>query len=365
MNIDFKLSAGAPEAKPAVTLGQGLPGEVNGLPAFYYWRQSIRDGSYRHPTAGFELKIDHSRRRRLEENFKRMQANGVAVPVVLDHDESADKCRGYVVDVRQNGPWLEELHQYLGADARDVALRNQVSLGIATNFKDGEGREYGEAIRHSALTPVPVIPGQGNAVGIAASSGQRSPAIEFILAADTPRKEAFVPIEISEQQFARFKELLGGGDDVTAETVVAKLADKLSVAGETERKLSDAEARVVALSAAAPKKTDPEILADRADLAAQKVAMKLDAGKISKAQHDRLLSMIGAGTNAAEWLLSRQTGGKQPIDVFLEVLDLNPSLNGTRTGVQTLSRATPDSGDDTAGNADFVKSRVQALGGGK
>ena len=103
---EFNLSAGATMATPAITLGQGWPREVNGLPAFYYWRQSIRDGTYRHPTAGFELQIDHGRRRRLEDAFRKMRGNGVAVPVVLDHDESADKCRGYVVDVRQNGPWL-------------------------------------------------------------------------------------------------------------------------------------------------------------------------------------------------------------------------------------------------------------------
>lgn len=367
MTTEFNLSAGATLAMPAVTLGQGWPTEVNGLPAFYFWRQSIRDGTYRHPTAGFELHIDHARRRKLEETFRRMKQNGVAVPVVLDHDESADKCRGYVVDVRQNGQWLEELHQYLGPDARDTALRNQVSLGIATNFKDGEGREYGEAIRHSALTPVPVVPGQGNAVGIAASSGQRSPAIEFILAADTHSKGGTrVPIEINEQQFARFKELLGGGDDVTAETVVAKLADRLTGAADLDRKLSDAQAQITTLSAAAPRKTDPEILADRADLAAQKVAMKLDAGKITKAQHDRLLSMLGAGTaTPAEWLLSRQTGGKQAIDAFLEVLDLNTPLAGVRTGVQTLARSTPDGDDAKDGDPGFVKSRVQAIGGGK
>ena len=172
-----------------------------------------------------------------------------------------------------------------------------------------------------------------------------------------------MPIEISEQQFAQFKELLGGGDEVTADTVVAKLADRLTTAAATDKKLSDAQAQITALSAAAPRKTDPEILADRADLAAQKVAMKLEAGKITKAQHDRLLSMIGSGTTAAEWLLSRQSGGRQPIDVIMEVLDLNPSLNGTRTGIQTLARATPDADDAAAAvDKEFIKKRLANIG---
>jgi hypothetical protein len=36
-----------------------------------------------------------------------------------------------------------------------------VSLGIDPDFVDGKGNRYGEAIVHSAVTPLPVVPGQG------------------------------------------------------------------------------------------------------------------------------------------------------------------------------------------------------------
>jgi hypothetical protein len=65
------------------------------------------------------------------------------------------------VAIERDGDTLIELHQFLGESARDVGLRNQVSLGIDPDFVDGLGRKYGEAIVHSAVTPVPVVPGQG------------------------------------------------------------------------------------------------------------------------------------------------------------------------------------------------------------
>src|SRR5438128_12502126 len=66
-----------------------------------------------------------------------------------------------------------ELHQFLGEDARDIGLRNQVSLGIDPDFVDGKGIRYGEAIVHSAVTPVPVVPGQGAFERVELDSGGR------------------------------------------------------------------------------------------------------------------------------------------------------------------------------------------------
>ncbi|MBC8105776.1 MAG: hypothetical protein H7Z14_04230, partial [Anaerolineae bacterium] len=62
MNDHFYLHAAGGAVLPAVTIGQGLPKEVNGVPAFYYWRQSAKDGEYVHPVKKFRLSIDAGRR---------------------------------------------------------------------------------------------------------------------------------------------------------------------------------------------------------------------------------------------------------------------------------------------------------------
>lgn len=150
--------------------GHGFPDFVNGVKAYYYWRPSIRDGNYTHPVKGWSLNVDAERRARLAATFTLMRERGVAVPICTDHKVSADTTLGYVVAMRQNGPWLEELHQYLGEASRDVALKNFVSVGIDPAFKDGIGNEYGDTIVHSAIVPDPVVPGQGSAL-LAASLG--------------------------------------------------------------------------------------------------------------------------------------------------------------------------------------------------
>ncbi len=89
-----------------------------------------------------------------------MRANGVGVPILADHAPTAAATLGWIVAVRRDGDRLLELHQFLGEAARDTGLRNHVSLGIDPDFVDGRGVRYGEAIVHSAVTPVPVVPGQ-------------------------------------------------------------------------------------------------------------------------------------------------------------------------------------------------------------
>src|ERR1700722_11664352 len=78
----------------------------------------------------------------------------------MDHTAAASATLGWIVDVRRDGDRLLELHQFLGESARDIGLRNKVSLGIDPNFIDGKGNHYGEAIVHSAATPVRVVPNQ-------------------------------------------------------------------------------------------------------------------------------------------------------------------------------------------------------------
>jgi hypothetical protein len=150
----------AAELQPAMMLGLGLPAHVSGLPAFYYWKDALVVGSYIHPAGKFSLDVTRDKLDGYADNFKRMKANGVGVPILMDHAQSAAATLGWIVQVQRRGDRLLELHQFLGESARDIGLRNKVSLGIDPNFIDGKGNHYGEAIVHSAVTPVPVVPNQ-------------------------------------------------------------------------------------------------------------------------------------------------------------------------------------------------------------
>jgi hypothetical protein len=143
-----------------------LPDRVSDLPAFYYWKDAIVAGSYVHPAGRFSLDITRDRLDGFVSNFNRMRDNGVGVPILMDHAATAESTLGWIVDVRRDGDRLLELHQFLGESARDIGLRNKVSLGIDPHFVDGKGNQYGEAIVHSAVTPMPVVPGQGDFVAV-------------------------------------------------------------------------------------------------------------------------------------------------------------------------------------------------------
>jgi hypothetical protein len=150
-----------------------LPERVSDLPAFYYWKDAIVAGSYVHPAGRFSLNVTRDRLDGYVNNFNRMRDNGVGVPILMDHSATAEATLGWIVDVRRDGDRLLELHQFLGESARDIGLRNKVSLGIDPHFVDGKGNQYGEAIVHSAVTPVPVVPGQGEFVAMELSLAQK------------------------------------------------------------------------------------------------------------------------------------------------------------------------------------------------
>jgi hypothetical protein len=156
----FHLATDAP-LRPAAGLTGDFPAQVSDLPAFYYWKDAIAVGSYVHPAGRFSLNITRDRLDGFVSNFARMRNNGVGVPILMDHSATASSTLGWIVDVRRDGDQLLELHQFLGESARDVGLRNKVSLGIDPHFVDGKGNQYGEAIVHSAVTPTPVVPEQG------------------------------------------------------------------------------------------------------------------------------------------------------------------------------------------------------------
>ena len=133
---------------------------------FRYWRQSICDGEWTHPMKGFTVVVTPAKRRLWEANFRLLHRAGAKIPIVYNHDTTTNGLRlGFVIDVRQNGVWLEELHAYLDEAAVELALENGVSVAIHPNIIDPDnGVHHGSAITHSGITPTPVVQGQGPAV---------------------------------------------------------------------------------------------------------------------------------------------------------------------------------------------------------
>jgi hypothetical protein len=74
--------AGDAELRPAAALSRDLPDTVNGLPAFYFWKDAIVVGSYVHPTGGYSLDVTGDKLDRYVATFSQMQSNGVGVPIL-------------------------------------------------------------------------------------------------------------------------------------------------------------------------------------------------------------------------------------------------------------------------------------------
>lgn len=184
------------EPFPVLTLGRDdLPKTYNGFDCQYFWRPSLKDGSWTNQAKGFTLNVTPDLRGELEKNFRTMSAAGEEVPIVMSHrahaEEKSEGTLGYVKDIRQRGPWLEELHQYLGPKAAETALKNRLSVGIDPQWSDSRDKFYGNTIIHSAITPIPVVPGQGEAIPVDSATLSREYGDDVIfLSRDTTKNGA-------------------------------------------------------------------------------------------------------------------------------------------------------------------------------
>ena len=164
---------------PFPATNQVLPPQpqATGVP---YLKDLIFSGEYKHPDKGFTLKMDRERMDKLAATFGEMKTAGVKTPIYSTHKGGSLATLGYVDAVARGGtPAAQQLEARRGdksatdpdtlyalcsfsdADSEALAKRvKQVSIQINPKFRDGMGRNYGEAIEHVAVTPEPVVPGQ-------------------------------------------------------------------------------------------------------------------------------------------------------------------------------------------------------------
>ena len=324
----YLLAADDP-LRPAVTLGQGWPGRVSGLRAFYYWKDAIRTGTYAHPAGRYSLSVTREKLDGYARAFAAMRANGVGVPILMDHAPTAAATLGWIVAVRRDGDRLLELHQFLGEAARDTGLRNHVSLGIDPDFVDGRGVRYGEAIVHSAVTPVPVVPGQAEfeaASDAELAGGGRAVVALSRVDGETGERPTF------NAQRPTFNE----------EQAAATVEPPTPVAA-VERSELDVERWTFA-----PPADAATTLSLLADAAAARRDLAVAGGGVDPATADALLALLTAGPDGGPIGLSRTAAGRPLAVAVFDALAANrPVPLGERTGPQSpgrlhlLARAVP------------------------
>jgi len=363
--------------KPAIVAGSKelSEGDAN---AQLFKKDMLKVGVYTHPVFGWTLDITEERLYRFVAAFKQMRNNGVDVEVPVDHSNSANDNLGYVVDM-----FVEEdddgtlvlygMHEIRGDDAISIVQRNKnVSVLIDKDFKDGKGNSYGEAIVHSSIVQQPVVPGQGDfeAVDIAASKCVAG-RIPVLTLSNVTRSNG-----MDEQTLAAIKELLGAGDDITAENALSRLKERFSEQREQlsalQTKVTDLEGKLEASKTKESKKPASSIDRNLAEqmgaTAEQQLSLLVEAGKITPAVKDKLCaSLVGeAGKRNIMALSIGDNSEPSLLTKIVEALKENSVVElNERTGVQVLSREVPGANleDEAKAQKDVENEMVDMAGG--
>ena len=152
----------------------------------------LATGSYKHPVHGWSLDVTPDKMKAYCAAFSEMKNAGVKVPIYADHKPGAATTLGYCRDLFMGGPdalknhpelaklpadqapldpnKMYAIHDWASPEAQKMGHGvGQVSVLIDKKMKDGTGKSYGEAVRHIAVTPEPIVPGQGAFTQLAAS----------------------------------------------------------------------------------------------------------------------------------------------------------------------------------------------------
>jgi len=153
----WEMSAGETAAAAAVGPGR-------------FEKELLRVGRWAHPAGKFVLEVTRDRLARWVENFRRMLAKGIPVPVPYGHSYDARDNAGFVREMRvEEDRLVGVLEIPREEDARRLgATATAVSVSVNPEFVDGQGERLGEVIEHVAITNYPIVAGQANFVPLAA-----------------------------------------------------------------------------------------------------------------------------------------------------------------------------------------------------
>ncbi len=368
---------------PAVTLGQGLPTDYNGLPIHYRWGHGVKIGEkYTHPTKGFTVDASSENVSKLEKHFRKMKERGVRVPIVKDHHLKADDAMGAVYDVRRKDGWFQPLLGFYGDDSLSTAQKNEISLGIKPHMKDGKGNDYDFALEHVAVTPIPVVNDQRGLLAASRGEDGERPVLTLSAASKTPERSKTMALkpEHRKMMLAHLAGAPGIKDDMDDDALMSRHLEehgkmktdidkyktyvaqadphmkqmamncsRLAEEAETEKKRADqAEMN---LSRAGGPRTDPEVLHER-QLRVSTLGEKL-IPRYTPANAKKIIeTIVGAPGSPNVYTLSREEGqtdcfAAQLIDALIEC---GPAPKpGDVAGTMVLSRSENQAADSAGG----------------
>lgn len=220
-----------------------------------YWKDALACGSYVHPTQKYPkghakagqsvcFSVDRDDLAALCGSYSEMASCGDEPPVVKDHAENSDNTLGYIKAARispENPDRLQLLHEFTDPAARDVALRNKVSVKLQPNYRMSNGKVLSLAISHVATTPKPVITQQSDWAIAAARGSECDDAPVLFLTASSAHGDN---MPLDEKTMKRIKAL---APNATEDDALDLLLSTAESEHREAAKVKDLEARLAKL----------------------------------------------------------------------------------------------------------------------
>ncbi len=313
-------------SSPKDTNDWALAGVQDGQPM--YVKELIYVGKFRQSN-GVEFTVDEQLLSHWNDTTEKMLANGVSIPLPVNHTEDPEATRGHLVGtfVAKNLRGLPALFmkaKFRDEEAAKLAKTAQVSIFSPPEFVDGKGVRYVRPIRHVALTDYPVIPSLQGFESIAASL------VTF-------QKEGNMPLK----QLAKRLNITCESDEQLEPTIVASFETSAKAITEKDAQIASLQAEIAALKAKVP--PDPvTVTAASRELLKDNRSMKLErlveSGKISPATRDKLAS---AFCSDEALTLALSVDRKDSFDIVLSALAENVTLPLGEAQRQPLDKGGP------------------------
>lgn len=328
---------GGPSVVPFIPRG---PRETaNGQPIQMFFKDVMRTGLYEHSRG--TLEVTEETLDQYVAAFGAMTANGVDVEFTVDHSDNAEDVIGYWRGFWREGDTLYgavEVRGFKGLDM--VGVCRNVSAEVASNFKDGKGREYGPAVFAVTLCKGPVVPGQGEFVRASRKRPEGIPILRL------SRVGGRVKGEPGDNRWLSQNGQQRGGSTMS---LLVTIAAALGIAGLTEenasakvaewreareKEVSDAKAALtqataelstLKASAGKPATLTPdqlEAIEDRAEVQAEAI-MSLVGGSIEVTKEVATAlcgTLLGEPGKRNTTLLSRSAAGTVPVKGIVEAI---------------------------------------------
>ena len=350
-----------------------------GQPTMRFRKDLLAVGTYTPPNGAWTLNVDSDRMHKLARTFAEMRAAGVSVPVIAAdergrHNWHPDNARGYLRDAAIEGDRLIGEIELVGEDAVRLAGRTEVSVGIHPDFRDGRGKDYGEAIDHVAVCLNPIVPNQQSWRIAASCGGQADDRVELHLSA---AKECQSMDEV--YQFLsticgksvnadNYEEAMKEYLQAQSDKFQKKSDDHAAAAQQLTLERDELRARVmelemVAAGVAKSIEMSREAQEEALDAVDERLGLLVERAKITPAVKNRLAEAFsGAGAYALSRVGSSRSLARQVVDALAEN---DPVRLGEQSRGQSVAvnRRTPDdTGGDVAAGAQFVEQQMAAIG---